>query len=109
EAARWHAIDRLAEGFDLSAVVRELSMLRQCVLALWFELAGAPLGEAARALDGAIDEMIVASVATYTSAQTGSCTRSSTSAASRCTRGRSTTSYGSSRNCSGGTRRRPTS
>lgn len=70
EAARWHAIDRLAEGFDLSAVVRELSMLRQCVLALWFELAGAPLGEAARALDGAIDEMIVASVATYTSAQT---------------------------------------
>jgi len=32
DAARRHAVDRLGAGFDISAVVHELSLLRRCIL-----------------------------------------------------------------------------
>ena len=34
-AARRHAVDRLEAGFDVFAVVHELSLLRRCILTAW--------------------------------------------------------------------------
>src|SRR5262245_13389699 len=35
ETARRHALDRLSEGFDITTIVRELSLLRGATLAVW--------------------------------------------------------------------------
>src|SRR5436190_11512451 len=35
DAPKKHAVDRLARGFDLEEVIKEFSVLRQCILALW--------------------------------------------------------------------------
>src|SRR5262245_30156545 len=35
DSARRHAVDRLGAGFDVSAVLHELSMLRRCTLVVW--------------------------------------------------------------------------
>jgi PAS domain S-box-containing protein len=68
-SATRHALDRLADGFDVSAVVKELSLLRGCMLAIWdHEHFDAPLSEL-RALDLAIDDAIAASVARYAEAR----------------------------------------
>lgn len=65
ETARRHALDRIADGFDVSAVVHELSILRDAILAVWErESAHAPLADV-RALDLAIDQAIHATVARY--------------------------------------------
>lgn len=62
ETARRHAIDRIGEGFDVAAVVRELSLLRGCMLAIVDrETVALPLGEL-RALNLAIDHAIAVSV-----------------------------------------------
>jgi PAS domain S-box-containing protein len=63
--ARRHAIDRLQAGFDITAVVSELSMLRACVLDVWAR--ENPEGSTAelRALDLAIDQAVSASVTRY--------------------------------------------
>jgi PAS domain S-box-containing protein len=67
-AAR-HALDRLHEGFDVSAVVREMSILRGCVLTLWGrENPGGNYAEL-RALDLAIDHAVQVSVARYSDAR----------------------------------------
>ena len=35
EGPRKHAIDRLGRGFDLEEVIKEYTLLRQCILAFW--------------------------------------------------------------------------
>jgi PAS domain S-box-containing protein len=68
ETARRHALDRLNEGFDIAAVVSELSLLRGAVLAVWARAnPGGDLAEL-RALDLAIDRAIAASVSRYAEA-----------------------------------------
>lgn len=65
ETARRHAIDRLADGFGVTAVVAELSLLRRCILGLWMrENRGAAGGELV-AIDMAIDRAIAVSVGRY--------------------------------------------
>lgn len=69
DTARRHAIDRLGVGFDVSAVVQELSNLRGCMLAIVDrERVALPLAEL-RALDLAIDHAIAASVTRYAQAR----------------------------------------
>ena len=68
DTARRHAVDRLADGFDVTTVVRELSLLRGAVLTVW-EAAKLDRNLAElRALDLAIDRAIAASVGRYTEA-----------------------------------------
>lgn len=63
EAAQMHAIQRLEAGLDLDQVVSEFMVLRGCVLEQWGNARGA------RALDQAIDQVILASVRHYTQAR----------------------------------------
>jgi PAS domain S-box-containing protein len=67
--ARRHAMDRLHAGFDVSAVVEELSMLRGCVLNVWAR--ENPVGNVMelRSLDLAIDHAVQVSVARYSEAR----------------------------------------
>ena len=67
--ARNHALDRINEGFDVSAVVRELSLLRHCLLVVWEREHGGGNLIGMRALDLAIDRAIEASVTRYSEAR----------------------------------------
>jgi PAS domain S-box-containing protein len=60
-----HALDRLQAGFDVSAVVDELSMLRDCISTVWAR--EVPSGGSAelRGINVAIDHAIRTSVAKY--------------------------------------------
>jgi PAS domain S-box-containing protein len=60
--ARSHALDRMAQGFDVTLLVRELSILRGAVVIVWArEVVDANIGEL-RALDRAIDRAITVAV-----------------------------------------------
>jgi len=68
--AEHHAVARLEEGFDLAQVVRELSILRDCIVKLWCDAAsGDEHLRELRVLDQAIDRAIQASIARYTQAR----------------------------------------
>jgi PAS domain S-box-containing protein len=68
--AEVHALDRLKVGFSLPDVVRELSLLRDCILRLWTEEqpGGDDLLEV-RLLNLALDRALSASVDQYTAAR----------------------------------------
>ena len=68
DAARRHAVDRLGAGFDVSAVVHELSLLRRCILEVWHREHGQS-GAEIIALDAAIDRAVAASVSRYAEAR----------------------------------------
>lgn len=69
--AERHALDRLDEGYDLTEVVIELSMLRDCILALCHSSPEAsPIRDVERLiLSQAVDRVIVASIERYTKAR----------------------------------------
>jgi signal transduction histidine kinase len=67
ETARRHALDRLAEGFDIWSVVRELSLLRGCILETW-ERTSTGSVEELRAFDLSVDRAIAVSVGRYAEA-----------------------------------------
>ncbi|HTJ47315.1 MAG TPA: PAS domain-containing protein [Kofleriaceae bacterium] len=69
EAARRHALDRLAAGFDIDAVVSELSMLRACLQSVWARRCPGESVAGLHALNLAIDRAIEASVARYARAR----------------------------------------
>jgi PAS domain S-box-containing protein len=73
ELPRLHALERLELGFDLSAVARELSALRDIILRLWQPRAGgepvASVIAETRVLSQAIDAVISTSVTTYAQAR----------------------------------------
>jgi PAS domain S-box-containing protein len=64
ETANEHALDRLAEGFDVATVVHELSLLRAAVLTVWSREGEQDLS-GLHAIDLAIDRAIAASVRRY--------------------------------------------
>jgi PAS domain S-box-containing protein len=64
-SAQVHAIDRLGSGFDLSSVVAELSLLRECIFAVWQKRQGAASPATVRAINAAVDRAIGASVGRY--------------------------------------------
>lgn len=68
ETARRHALDRLADGFDVTAVVAELSLLRGCIVALW-RRENSDGGDELDAIHMAIDRAIAVSVARYAEAR----------------------------------------
>ena len=70
ETAERHALERLAEGLDLSQVVIELAVLRDCILQVWDEerAPGAARPEV-RFLNRSVDRAIEASIARYTQAR----------------------------------------
>jgi hypothetical protein len=54
---RDHAIDRLARGFDLDEVIKEYSLLRECILDLWERQVGSTISVSElRRLDSALDQ-----------------------------------------------------
>lgn len=63
-----HALERLGEGFDLSQVVAELGVLRECIVRLWWEASSGD-GAAVSALNQAIDRAVEASVQRFTFAR----------------------------------------
>jgi PAS domain S-box-containing protein len=68
EAARRHALDRLGDGFDITTIVRELSLLRGAALSAWENHAAdrpIAMGDL-RALNLAIDRAIAVSANRYT-------------------------------------------
>jgi len=70
ETAEQHALTRLGEGLDLSQVVIELAVLRDCILEVW-DQARAP-GAARpeiRFLNRSVDRAIAASIDRYTKAR----------------------------------------
>lgn len=70
EAPKNHAIDRLSRGFDLEEVIKEYSVLRQCVLARWERDVGAAITVAElRLLDGALDQSIMESSVSFARAR----------------------------------------
>jgi putative methionine-R-sulfoxide reductase with GAF domain len=71
EIADLHALERLSEGFELDEVVRELAILRDCIVRMWSEQARMTRSDALgiRALDQAIDRAIGASIQRYTAAR----------------------------------------
>lgn len=69
ETARHHALDRIGEGFDVSTVVKELSLLRDTMLTIWQREHGGSNVGALRVLDLAIDRAIEASVTRYAEAR----------------------------------------
>jgi PAS domain S-box-containing protein len=64
-----HALDRIAEGFDVTTVVRELSLLRKAVLDVWHHKQDEAGIAELRGLDLAIDRVIEVSVARYAQAR----------------------------------------
>lgn len=69
DTARKHAIARLSAGFDVSAVVRELSILRRCTLTVWSRECPTSNADDRLALDMMFDQAIEASVARYVEAR----------------------------------------
>ena len=65
ESANRHAVDRLEEGFDLAAVVAELSLLRECMFLVWQRHCGLAAPERLRAINAAVDRAIACSVARF--------------------------------------------
>jgi PAS domain S-box-containing protein len=70
ETAERHALERLSEGFDLSQVVVELAVLRDCILEAWDEerAPGAARPEV-RFLNRSVDRAVGASVDQYVRAR----------------------------------------
>lgn len=69
-AAERHALDRLDDGFDLSEVVLEYALLRDCILRRWEAETVAPEVRGGTAiLSKAMDRAIAASVDRYTHAR----------------------------------------
>ena len=70
ETAERHALERLSEGLDLSQVVVELAVLRDCILQEWDEerAPGAARPEV-RFLNRSVDRAIAASIDRYTLAR----------------------------------------
>jgi hypothetical protein len=65
QTARYHALDRLAQGFDVTLVVTELSMLRGAAMAVWSrEVVDGKIAEL-RALNLAIDRAMAISVGQF--------------------------------------------
>jgi PAS domain S-box-containing protein len=69
ETARRHALDRLGAGFDVGAVVHELSILRACMLAVWDREHAGRDGNELRSLNLAFDRAIAESIARYVEAR----------------------------------------
>jgi hypothetical protein len=66
DSPKQHALDRLAVGFDLEAVVSEYSLLRQCILMLWERDVGATITVSElRRLEAALDQSITESVVNF--------------------------------------------
>jgi PAS domain S-box-containing protein len=63
------SLERLGEGFDLRQVVRELRLLRRCVLRLWQAQGTPDTAEAVSTFHEAVDEAVEALVARYTRAR----------------------------------------
>jgi signal transduction histidine kinase len=70
ETAEHHALTRLAEGMDLSQVVIELAVLRDCILQIWDkERAPGAARPEVRFLNRSVDRAIAASIDRYTLAR----------------------------------------
>lgn len=70
ETAERHALERLAEGLDLSQVVIELAILRDCILQVWDqERAPGAARPEVRFLNRSMDRAIAASIDRYTQAR----------------------------------------
>lgn len=70
ETAERHALERLAEGMDLSQVVIELAVLRDCILQVWDkERAPGAARPEVRFLNRSVDRAIAASIDRYTLAR----------------------------------------
>jgi signal transduction histidine kinase len=70
EMAERHALERLSEGLDLSQVVIELAVLRDCILQVWDqERAPGAARPEVRFLNRSVDRAIAASVDRYTLAR----------------------------------------
>ena len=68
--AERHALERLAEGLDLSQVVIELAVLRDCILQVWDrERAPGAARPEVRFLNRSVDRAIAASIDRYTRAR----------------------------------------
>jgi PAS domain S-box-containing protein len=69
-AGNAHSLHRLDEGFDLTEVIVELGMLRDCVVGLWHEDVVTPLYLAElRSLQRAIDQAVLEAVMRFTQAR----------------------------------------
>jgi len=70
ETAEQHALSRLGEGLDLSQVVIELAVLRDCILEVWDqERAPGAARPEVRFLNRSVDRAIAASIDRYTQAR----------------------------------------
>jgi signal transduction histidine kinase len=70
ETAERHALERLEEGLDLSQVVIELAVLRDCILQVWDrERAPGAARPEVRFLNRSVDRAMAASIDRYTSAR----------------------------------------
>jgi signal transduction histidine kinase len=70
ETAEQHALTRLGEGLDLSQVVIELAVLRDCILEVWDqERAPGSARPEIRFLNRSVDRAIAASIDRYTKAR----------------------------------------
>lgn len=70
ETAEQHALTRLGEGLDLSHVVIELAVLRDCILEVWDqERAPGAARPEVRFLNRSVDRAIAASIDRYTKAR----------------------------------------
>jgi signal transduction histidine kinase len=70
ETAERHALERLEEGLDLSQVVVELAVLRDCILQIWDrERAPGAARPEVRFLNRSVDRAIAASIDRYTLAR----------------------------------------
>ena len=68
ETARRHALDRLGEGFGVAAVVKELSLLRDCILRVWAREHDGSRMDELRFLNLAIDRAIEVSLSRFAAA-----------------------------------------
>lgn len=68
ETARQHALHRLAEGFDITLVVRELSLLRGAAMSVLSRVGSECSVAEVRALDLAIDHALTTSISRYAEA-----------------------------------------
>lgn len=60
-----HALERLAEGFELEQVVAEFTTLRDCIMTRWWAEAGPPPIAEVQILQRAVDRAIHASVSRF--------------------------------------------
>lgn len=70
DAPRAHAIDRLSRGFELDEVIKEYSLLRECILDLWETEAGSSIElSELRRLDRAVDQSMIGATIRYAQAR----------------------------------------